>query len=50
MVEEGDRKAYFETSQWAIKQNRDNIAQLKSENKTFNEALTKLKKVLPFRE
>jgi hypothetical protein len=30
---EGDRKAYYETSQWTIKQNRETIAAGKEENK-----------------
>mmetsp|Transcript_19933 Transcript_19933/g.64893 ORF Transcript_19933/g.64893 Transcript_19933/m.64893 type:complete len:579 (+) Transcript_19933:36-1772(+) len=30
---EGDRKAYYETSQWTIKQNRETIGALKRENK-----------------
>ena len=30
---EGDRKAYFETSQWTMKQNKDTIASLKREYK-----------------
>jgi hypothetical protein len=30
---EGDRKAYFETSQWTMKQNKDTIAASKKENK-----------------
>ena len=30
---EGDRKAYFETSQWTIKQNKETIAGLKKEHK-----------------
>ena len=30
---EGDRKAYYETSQWTIKQNRETIANGKEENK-----------------
>ena len=30
---EGDRKAYYETSQWTIKQNRETILAAKAENK-----------------
>ena len=30
---EGDRKAYYETSQWTIKQNRETILSAKAENK-----------------
>jgi len=36
---EGDRKAYYETSQWTIKQNRETIAALKRENKELRGTL-----------
>lgn len=42
---EGDRKAYFETSQWAIRQNKLAVQQLKAQNKQLSEVLTKLKKM-----
>eukprot|EP00959_Pyramimonas_sp_CCMP1952_P281004 5873800-Pyramimonas_sp.AAC.2 len=36
---EGDRKAYYETSQWTIKQNRETIAAAKRENKELRAQL-----------
>eukprot|EP00238_Polyblepharides_amylifera_P001167 CAMPEP_0196571392 /NCGR_PEP_ID=MMETSP1081-20130531/1575_1 /TAXON_ID=36882 /ORGANISM="Pyramimonas amylifera, Strain CCMP720" /LENGTH=559 /DNA_ID=CAMNT_0041888327 /DNA_START=25 /DNA_END=1704 /DNA_ORIENTATION=+ len=36
---EGDRKAYYETSQWTIKQNRETIAIAKRENKELRAQL-----------
>lgn len=36
---EGDRKAYYETSQWTIKQNRETVAALKRENKELRNQL-----------
>ncbi|KAJ3108269.1 hypothetical protein HDU97_001803 [Phlyctochytrium planicorne] len=41
---EGDRKAYYETSQWAIRQNKEEIGSLRSINKDLSEAIAKLKK------
>ena len=37
---EGDRKAYYESSQWNIKQNKEQISQKRKEN---NELRKKLK-------
>lgn len=37
---EGDRKAYYETSQLTIKQNRDSVGVLKKENKELRQALS----------
>ncbi|KAJ3088217.1 hypothetical protein HK102_009269 [Quaeritorhiza haematococci] len=42
---EGDRKAYYETSQWAIRQNKDEITRLRGLNKDISDAIAKLKKV-----
>ncbi|KAJ3129097.1 hypothetical protein HK100_008836 [Physocladia obscura] len=41
---EGDRKAYYETSQWAIRQNKDEVGHLRQENKELSEAIAKIKK------
>ena len=37
---EGDRKAYYENSQWTIKQNKDAISQLRKENKVIRKKLS----------
>ncbi|XP_064395156.1 outer dynein arm-docking complex subunit 3-like isoform X2 [Halichondria panicea] len=37
---DGDRKAYSESSQWAIKQNKELIAQLRAENKQIRTKLS----------
>nr|CAB3228204.1 IC4 DC2-related axonemal dynein intermediate chain 4 [Phallusia mammillata] len=36
---EGDRKAYYESSQWSIKKNRDIISQMRQENKSLHKSL-----------
>uniref|UniRef100_F6RG08 ODAD1 central coiled coil region domain-containing protein n=1 Tax=Ciona intestinalis TaxID=7719 RepID=F6RG08_CIOIN len=36
---EGDRKAYYESSQWSIKKNRDIIAKMRQENKSLHKNL-----------
>merc|ERR1739838_1181992 len=36
---EGDRKAYYESSQWSIKKNRDQIEGLRESNKELHKAL-----------
>ncbi|KAI9106169.1 hypothetical protein DFS34DRAFT_49148 [Phlyctochytrium arcticum] len=41
---EGDRKAYYETSQWAIRQNKEEVSQLRIQNKELSDAIAKLKK------
>ncbi|KAI9348775.1 hypothetical protein DFJ73DRAFT_428805 [Zopfochytrium polystomum] len=41
---EGDRKAYYETSQWAIRQNKEEISHLRSQNKELSEAIARIKK------
>ena len=46
MVAEGDRKAFYEASQWTIKQNKETLELMKEENKHFREALALLQKVL----
>ena len=38
---DGDKKAYSETSQWAMKQNKDLILHLRSENKALRSKLSK---------
>jgi hypothetical protein len=42
---EGDRKAYYETSQWTIRQNRDTINSMRIENKKLRENISVEKKV-----
>ncbi|KAJ3215197.1 hypothetical protein HK099_006482 [Clydaea vesicula] len=42
---EGDRKAYYETSQWAIRQNKTEISQMRQKNKELSEAVAKFKKM-----
>jgi len=37
---EGDRKAYYENSQWTIKQNKDAVSQLRKENKLLRKKLS----------
>ena len=37
---EGDRKAYFETSQWTMKQNKETIGGLKKEYKELLRQIT----------
>jgi len=39
---EGDRKAYFETSQWTIRQNKETISSIKQENKDLRQHLAQL--------
>ena len=39
---EGDRKAYFETSQWTIRQKKETIAAIKRENKELRQHLAQL--------
>lgn len=39
---EGDRKAYYESSQWSIKKNREIIARMRQENKTLHKTLADL--------
>jgi hypothetical protein len=46
MVAEGDRKAFYDASQWTIKQNNDTLALVKKENKDLREALIALQKVV----
>ena len=38
---DGDKKAYKESSQWAIRQNKDVISQLRQENKMLRAKLSK---------
>ncbi len=42
---EGDRKAYYETSQWAIRRNKDEINNLRGQNKQLSESIARIKKV-----
>lgn len=39
---DGDKKAYAESSQWAMKQNKELVNQLRSENKILRSKLAKL--------
>ncbi|KAJ3127769.1 hypothetical protein HK101_005529, partial [Irineochytrium annulatum] len=41
---EGDRKAYYETSQWAIRQNKEEISHLRLQNKDLSESISRIKK------
>jgi len=41
---EGDRKAFYEASQWTIKQNKETLDLVKEENKHFKEALALLQR------
>ena len=41
---EGDRKMFYETSQWTIKQNKETLELVKEENKHFKEALALLQR------
>ncbi|KAJ3258003.1 hypothetical protein HK103_004137 [Boothiomyces macroporosus] len=41
---EGDRKAYYETSQWAIRRNKEEINSLRQQNKQLSEAIARIKK------
>ena len=45
LILEGDRKAYYETSQWAIRRNKDEISQLRLQNKHLSEGIARIKKV-----
>ena len=45
-MSEGDKKAFFEASQWTMKQNKETIELMKEENKHFREALAVLQKVM----
>ncbi len=42
---EGDRRAYYETSQWAIRQNRETISNLRAQNKSLSDSIAKIKRV-----
>ncbi|KAI8927052.1 hypothetical protein BC831DRAFT_504122 [Entophlyctis helioformis] len=42
---EGDRKAYYETSQWAIRRNKEEVNHLRQQNKQLSEAIARIKKV-----
>eukprot|EP01137_Pigoraptor_chileana_P004488 Opistho-2@46201 len=41
---EGDRKAYYENSQWTIKSNRDEVAALRAANKDLRQRISKVTK------
>ena len=43
---DGDKKAYSESSQWAIQQKKDLISQLRAENKMLRAKLSRKMKVL----
>jgi hypothetical protein len=45
---EGDRAAYYETSQWTIKQNKETLLALKKQNKELREQAASLQSVLVF--
>ncbi|KAJ3275767.1 hypothetical protein HDV01_007234 [Terramyces sp. JEL0728] len=44
LILEGDRKAYYETSQWAIRRNKEEINSLRQQNKQLSEAIARIKK------
>ncbi len=39
MLTEGDRKAYYESSEWTMKQNREKILNLRKENKELRKVM-----------
>jgi hypothetical protein len=41
---EGDRKAYYESSQWTVKQNKEEIQRLKAQNKQLAEEIGIIRK------
>ncbi|RKP00281.1 hypothetical protein CXG81DRAFT_27005 [Caulochytrium protostelioides] len=41
---EGDRKAYYETSQWFIRQNKDDISRTRAKNKELSDLIATIKK------
>jgi chromosome segregation ATPase len=41
---EGDRKAYYETSQWAIRRNKEEMNALRVTNKELRDSVSRLKK------
>jgi hypothetical protein len=45
---EGDRKAYYETSQWAIRRNKEEMNTLRGKNKELRDAISRIKKVKGF--
>lgn len=47
LTAEGDRKAYYETSQWAIRRNKEEINNLRLQNKHLSDAIARIKKVSP---
>ena len=42
---DGDRKAYYESSQWTMKKNKDTISKLREKNKRLRADLAKKKAV-----
>lgn len=45
---DGDRKAYYESSQWTMKKNKDTISKLREKNKRLRFELAKKKAVCGF--
>ena len=45
LFQDGDKKAYSESSQWAIKGNKEVISKLRQENKQLRARLSKRMKV-----
>lgn len=43
---DGDRKAYYESSQWTMKKNKENIQKLREKNKELRLDLAKKKAVI----
>lgn len=41
---EGDRKAYYESSQWTVRQNKEEIQRLKAQNKQLAEEIALIRK------
>jgi tRNA G10 N-methylase Trm11 len=44
LTKEGDRKAYYETSQWAIRRNKEEVNNLRLQNKHLSDAISRIKK------
>lgn len=47
-VSEGDRKAYYENSQWTMKQNKEQVQKMRKEVKVLNQRLSNKQSVSIF--
>ena len=43
---EGDRKAYYETSQWTIRANKETVESLRRENRAIRQSIQEVNKVI----